>query len=73
MKREEVSFRVGKKIRELRRKKEYTIEKLAVAASIDYTQLSRIELGKINTSIYQLYRIAKTIDVPICSFLEDLE
>jgi transcriptional regulator with XRE-family HTH domain len=57
--------RVGNKLRELRLEKKLTIEKVALDSEIEYTQLSRIELGKINTSIYQIYKISKSLSVPV--------
>jgi len=68
----EVCKRVGKKIREIRNKKGYTLESLANEANIDYTQLSRIELGKINTSIFQVYQIAIHLQTPILEIFHDL-
>jgi transcriptional regulator with XRE-family HTH domain len=62
---EELCKRVGYRLRELRLDKGLTIEKLANESGLDYTQISRIELGKINTSIFQLYNITITLDVPI--------
>jgi transcriptional regulator with XRE-family HTH domain len=55
LKREEVSKKIGARIREIRNDKGLSIEKVANGANIDYTQLSRIELGKIS----------KSLDVPI--------
>ena len=65
LKREEVSKRIGDRLREIRLSKGLSIEKVANGANIDYTQLSRIELGKINTSIYQVYCISRSLDVPV--------
>lgn len=65
LKREEVSKKIGDRIREIRQSKGLSIEKVANGANIDYTQLSRIELGKINTSIYQIYCISRSLDVPV--------
>lgn len=62
---EEICKRVGTKIRELRESKGLTIERFALESGIDYTQISRIELGKINTSIYQIYVITKNLEVPM--------
>jgi transcriptional regulator with XRE-family HTH domain len=62
---EELCKRVGLRLRELRLDKGLTIEKLAHESGIEYTQISRIELGKINTSIYQIYHITITLDVPM--------
>lgn len=62
---EEICKHVGTRIREIRVDKGLTIEKLALESGIDYTQISRIELGKINTSIYQIYVITKKLEVPM--------
>ena len=71
--RDEISKKLGQKIRQLRLDKGLTIEKLANESDIDYTQLSRIERGKINTSIYYVYRISHTLSVPIQYFFDGLE
>jgi len=72
LEKKEVCQRVGQKIRELRTQKGYTLESLANEANIDYTQLSRIELGKINTSIFQVYQIACFLKTPIPDLFHDL-
>ena len=56
---------VGQRIRQIRQNKNMTIEELALEAELEYKQLSRIELGKINTSIYQIYKISDTLSVPL--------
>jgi len=64
--------KVGFKVRALRMDKKLTIEKLALDAGIEYTQLSRIELGKINTSIYQIYKISKSLKVSLPEIFHDI-
>lgn len=49
---------LGNNVRKLRSEKKISIEKLSIKSGISYSQLIRIEKGKINTSIYQLYQIA---------------
>ena len=66
---EELILRVGKRVREIRLSKGLTLERVAFDAGIDYSQLSRIELGKINTSIYQIYIVSKSLDVPLPELL----
>ncbi|MBE2231402.1 MAG: helix-turn-helix transcriptional regulator [Chitinophagaceae bacterium] len=61
--RQELNKLIGVNIRHYRKKRGYTIGQLAAMAEMDYTQLSRIELGKISTSVYQLYRIAVALGV----------
>lgn len=69
---EELSNSIGKIIRELRVSKKMSLECLSNETGIGYSQLSRIERGKINTSIYQIYLIIKTLNVPINTLLEVL-
>ena len=45
------------------------MEVLAYEAGIEYAQLSRIELGKINTTVYQIYVLSKILDEPLSSLL----
>jgi transcriptional regulator with XRE-family HTH domain len=65
LKKEDISKLVGQKIREIRLKKRLTIEEAAHNAGLEYTQLSRIELGKINTSIYHVFVISETLEVKL--------
>lgn len=60
---EEFCAKVGYQVRKLRLEKQLSIEKLALEAGLEYTQVSRIELGRINTSIYQIYKLSKSLDV----------
>jgi len=62
---EQVTKIVGSNIRSMRIAKKLSIEKVAFDAGIEYTQLSRIELGKINTSIYNIYKISRSLDIKI--------
>jgi transcriptional regulator with XRE-family HTH domain len=65
LKKEELVNKVGLKIREIRKMKGLSIEKLANEAEIESKQLRRIELGQINTSLYQIYNLTHTLDVPM--------
>ena len=57
--------RIGNNIRAIRQRKGMSIEKLAFKSDIGYMQLSRIELGKINTTIYQVFKISKSLEVDL--------
>ncbi len=48
---------LGKRVREVRKYKGLTLEKLAFEAGIELKQLSRIEYGEINTTVFQIYRL----------------
>ncbi|MFM7019704.1 MAG: helix-turn-helix transcriptional regulator [Aquirufa sp.] len=65
LKKEELVVKIGTRIREKRIEKGLSIEKLANEAEIESKQLRRIELGKINTSIYQIYNITHTLAIPM--------
>ena len=47
-----------------------TMENLANLAGIEYSQVSRIERGVINTSVSVIFAIAKALDVEPSKFLE---
>ncbi len=57
--------KIGNNIRAIRQRKGMSIEKLAFKSDIGYMQLSRIELGKINTTIYQVFKISKSLGVDL--------
>lgn len=60
---------LGKNVRRVRISRNMTIEELAHEANMTYSQVSRIELGKINTSVYTLHVLSQTLDVTPMEFL----
>ncbi len=58
----------GKNLRKIRLSKGISMQNLAYTINVEYSQISRIELGKINTSISTVFEIAKALDVPIHEF-----
>ena len=54
---------IGNRIRKIRTEKNITIENLAFEADMEYKQLSRIELGEINTSLFQIYKISVALNI----------
>jgi transcriptional regulator with XRE-family HTH domain len=65
LEKDELIVLVGKRVREIRLSKGLTIERVAFDAGIEYKQLSRIELGKVNTSIFQIYIVSRSLDVSL--------
>jgi transcriptional regulator with XRE-family HTH domain len=53
----------GNNLRALRKAKGLSMEKLAQEAGIEYSQVSDIELGKINTTVSTIYLIAKGLNI----------
>ena len=55
--------RIGNIIRSNRNLQQISIENLAKKCKIDYSQLSRMELGKVNFSISFLFKVAKALKI----------
>jgi transcriptional regulator with XRE-family HTH domain len=62
---ESYKIKLGKRIRELRKAKGLTQEKLAEDAQLDYTSIGAIERGVFNPSIESALRIAKALKIEI--------
>lgn len=68
-----VSCIVGNRIRAIRQEKGLTIEQLAFEVGIEYTQLSRIERGKINTSVFQIFLISRALQISFSEIINGLD
>lgn len=55
----------GKRVRKLRQERKISMRHLADLADIDYTQIAKIENGKINTTISTAYAISQALDITI--------
>ena len=69
---QQVSEKLGARVRKLRLEKGFTIEKLALESDMQYVQLSRIEHGKINTTIYQVYKISNALGQPLSNLFNNI-
>jgi len=67
MEKSEILKAVGKKIKELREAKELSQVDLVgkIEGNIDTTNISRIESGRTNPTLYTLYRIALALEVEL--------
>jgi transcriptional regulator with XRE-family HTH domain len=63
---------LGKRIRELRRERNITLEEMAPVARLDWKHLQVIEQGKTNTTVASLVGIAKALDVPLRELFEEV-
>ena len=57
--------RFGNHIRFLRKSKGISMEKLAELTFVEYSQISRIELGQINTSLDMVFKLANAFNLPV--------
>lgn len=64
---------VGNRIRELRKNKNYTQEKLAKLCELDRTYINSIEKGKRNISLVNLEIIADNLGVSLYEFFSYLK
>ena len=62
---------IGEKMREVRLSKQMSLEDLANESELDYSQINRMELGKVNFFMPYFYRIAKALDVDPKELLPD--
>ena len=60
---------LGERIRELRKERSFSQEKLAELAEIHVNHLRRIELGQANPTYLVLLRICSALDVPLAELL----
>jgi transcriptional regulator with XRE-family HTH domain len=60
---QEFSEVFGSNVRRVRSLQGLTLEQLALESGLTYSQISRIELGKINTSAYTVYLLSNTLNV----------
>lgn len=69
----EILKSIGKKIRKVRLDKGLTQLDLVgkMQGDIDVTNISRIEAGRTNPTIFTLYRLADALEVSILDLLKD--
>lgn len=61
----------GSRLRDVRKLKGLSQEDLANAADLELSQISRIERGVINTSLSQIFQIARALDMHPKDLFED--
>jgi transcriptional regulator with XRE-family HTH domain len=67
---EEALKRIGGNVREIRILRKMSQEDLANEIEVDYSQINRMELGKVNFSISHLYRVARALKINPKDLLE---
>jgi transcriptional regulator with XRE-family HTH domain len=66
-------MKVAARLRELRRKMNYSQEYMAMVLDISQNTYSRLENGKTPITVYRLYDICHIFETSPCVFLESLE
>ena len=67
----EILERFGLHVRKIRLEKSMTMEELAFACEVEYSQISRIELGKTNTTLTTLDALAKGLEMTMEELLHN--
>ena len=58
------------KLKEVRAKKGFTQEELAYESELSLSQIARIETVKINPTVSTIFRIARTLDIPVSELFD---
>lgn len=67
---EEFCKALGQQVRRIRQREGISMRKLALEAEMEYSQLSKIERGVINTTVSSLYALATAMNIPVKEFFD---
>ena len=72
MEKSEILKKIGKKIQEIRLNRGLTQVELVgkIEGEIDTTNISRIESGRTNPTIYNLYRLSEAFEISISELVD---
>lgn len=62
---------IGKKLHDLRKKKDYSLSELEELSGVSKSMLGQIERGESNPTVKTLWKIAKSLNVSFSFFVED--
>jgi transcriptional regulator with XRE-family HTH domain len=68
---EKILLRFAAHLSKLRKDKGYSIRELAAAAGLEYSQVQRIEKGKVNFAFTTLAALAQGLDMDLYTLLEE--
>lgn len=68
----QVQILTGQRIRQLRDEQAISQEKLAFEANLSVSQISKMERGKLNTSIVALSLLCKAFNITLKEFFSDI-
>jgi transcriptional regulator with XRE-family HTH domain len=61
---------LGNQVRKVRQREGISMRQLALNADMEYSQLSKIERGVINTTVSTLQSLAEAMDIPVKEFFD---
>lgn len=63
----------GKRVREIRKQKNYTLKDLAEKSGLSISLLSQIERGIVDPTVSTFWKICTSLDIPIHHFFQGIE
>jgi transcriptional regulator with XRE-family HTH domain len=69
---EDIKLRFGKVVRELRKQKGYSQEKLAMEAGLDRTYIGGLERGERNVSLINLEKISSALKISLANLFDKI-
>tara|TARA_R110002050_G_scaffold167468_1_gene298257 strand:+ start:22257 stop:22475 length:219 start_codon:yes stop_codon:yes gene_type:complete len=70
MKIEQLQEKIGERIRQLRESKGISQQNLAAICNFEKSNLSRIEAGRTNPTIFTLFKISQALEVSIAELVD---
>lgn len=70
--RDRVLAAFGKRVREYRTEQRLTLEMLAAKADLHENYVGAVERGKRNLSLYNVWRLASGLGLPVADLVKDL-
>lgn len=70
MKKEQIQINVGNRIRQFRESKGISQQVLAAMCNFEKGNMSRIEAGRTNPTIYTLYKISQALEIKISELID---
>lgn len=61
---------LGRKIRNLRDSREWTLYDLEARTNIDFSDISKLELGYTNSKIFTLYKLSQAFGISLSELLD---
>lgn len=68
---EKILIRFAGHLTRLRKEKGYSIRQLAAASGLEYSQIQRIEKGRVNFAFTTLVALAQGLDIDLTTLLEE--
>ena len=70
MKKEDVLYRIGRKIKKIREEKNISQQELAGACNFEKSNMSRIEAGRSNLTIGTLLKVCEFLEIKLVDIVD---